>query len=116
MTDTECVDSTTLGLLAKIALHTSQKEDIKPMMISQDASMLRLVDGMGFEEIFEILPNVPTTPAELKALSCAKTSSDDARNQVIDAHKTLMSLNKKNMRAFSELVEALEHENESNTH
>ena len=116
MTAAECVDSTTLGLLAKIALHTLAEEDIKPMMIVNDASMIRLIEGMGFDEIFEILPSLPSTPDELKAVSSVKASSDESRDQVIEAHKTLMSMNKKNMRTFSELVKALEHENEQSAH
>lgn len=108
--EAKAVDSTTLGLLAKVALHVIKKEDIKPMMIIRDASMLRLVEGMGFDEIFEVVGDLPDTPSKLKAISCTKAPDDEARGQVIEAHRTLMSMNQKNMNTFSELVKALERE------
>lgn len=108
--DAKAVDSTTLGLLAKVALHVIKTENIKPMLIIRDASMLRLVEGMGFDEIFEVIGDLPDTPSKLKAIPCTKAPDDEARTQVIDAHKTLMSMNKKNMKTFSELVKALERE------
>lgn len=112
--DAKAVDSTTLGLLAKVALHVIKQENIKPMIIIRDPSMLRLVEGMGFDEIFEVVGDVPDTPSKLKVLPCTKAPTDDARAQVIESHKTLMSMNKKNMNTFSELVTALEREADSN--
>ena len=109
-TETKAVDSTTLGLLAKVALHVIDKEDIKAMLIVSDKSLIRLVKGMGFDEIFELVPSLPKTPDELKTLPCSKAPTDEARAQVIEAHKMLMCMNKKNMNAFSELVKALERE------
>ena len=111
--DAKAVDSTTLGLLAKVALHVAKKEQIKPMLIIRDPSMLRLVEGMGFDEIFEVVGDLPDTPSKIKAIPCTKAPDDEAREQVIDAHKTLMSMNKKNMHTFGELVKALEREAES---
>lgn len=109
-TETQAVDSTTLGLLAKVALHVINKEDIKAMLIVKNESLIRLVTGMGFDEIFELVRSLPSTPSELEMLPCSKAPTDEARVQVIEAHKTLMSLNKKNMSAFSDLVKALERE------
>ena len=109
-TETTAVDSTTLGLLAKVALHVLEREEIKAMLIVTNASLIRLVESMGFDEIFEIVPKFPETPKQLAPLPCSKAPSDEARAQVIEAHKTLMSMNKKNMSAFSELVKALERE------
>lgn len=110
MTEAKAADSTTLGLLAKAALHVIQTEDIKPLMIIQDDSLVKVIEGMGFEEIFELVETLPDTPEKLQELPCTKAPTDEARNQVIDAHKTLMSLNKKNMHTFSELVNTLERE------
>ena len=106
------VDSTTLGLLAKIALYALKNSDIKPLMLVQDESLARLINGMGFDEIFEMVDALPDTTAKLKAIRCSKASSDESRAQVIEAHKTLMSMNSKNMNTFSELVKALERESD----
>lgn len=110
LTEAKAADSTTLGLLAKVALHVVQQEDIKPMMIVKDKSLEKVVEGMGFDEIFEMVEALPDTPSQLQELPCTKAPTDEARNQVIDAHKTLMSMNSKNMQTFSQLVKTLEKE------
>lgn len=104
------VDSTTLGLLARIALHTNEIGIIKPILLVKDASMFRLVESMGFDEIFSIQESFPDTCQQWRSLPCTSVSTDEAREQVIEAHKILMSMNNKNMNTFSDLVSALEQE------
>jgi len=110
LTEATAADSTTLGLLAKVALHVMQVESIKPVMIIQDQSLIKVIESMGLQDIFELVESLPDTPSGLQQLLCTKASTDEARSQVIDAHKTLMTLNKDNMNTFSELVKSLERE------
>ncbi len=109
LTEATAADSTTLGLLTKVALHV-QAESIKPVMIIQDQSLVKVIESMGLQDIFELVESLPDTPSELQQLLCTKASTDEARSQVLDAHKALMSLNKDNMNTFSELVKSLERE------
>lgn len=115
LSEAEAVDSTTLGLLAKIALYTDDQQQIKPIMIVRDPSMLRLVESMGFDEIFELMETVPDSPKRLKELPCSSATTDVARDQVIEAHRVLMGMNESNMNTFSELVKALETEADSSS-
>lgn len=107
--EAKAVDSTTLGFMAKVALYANER-NIKPLIISADKSMIRLLEGMGFDEIFTIADELPVDINKLKELKCVKASTEEARDQVIEAHETLMSMNHKNMQAFSALVKALERE------
>lgn len=109
LTDAKAVDSTTLGFMAKVALYANDRQ-IKPLLITRDPSMVRLIEGMGFDEIFSITDELPVDVGKLQAMKCVQASTEEARDQVIEAHKTLMSMNNKNMQAFSSLVKALERE------
>ena len=110
--EAKAVDSTTLGFMAKVAIYANER-NIKPILVTSDASMIRLVEGMGFDEIFSIVDQLPTDTNTLKEMDTIKANTDEARAQVIEAHETLMSMNNKNMQAFSSLVKALEREADS---
>lgn len=109
LTEAKVVDSTTLGFMAKVAIYAN-KRGLNPVLITSDSSMIRLIEGMGFDEIFSITSELPDDIDELERMNCVAGSTEVARNQVIEAHKTLMSLNNKNMQTFSALVKALESE------
>lgn len=111
LTESQAVDSTTLGFMAKVALFANDK-NIQPILITKDASMLRLIEGMGFDEICQILSSLPQSDAQLEEMQCTSVSTEQSRQQVIEAHRVLMSMNSKNMHAFSELVTALERESD----
>ena len=54
MLEAECVDSTTLGLIAKLALHCRKEYSINVQLFCQNPSILRTLDCMSFDEIIDI--------------------------------------------------------------
>ncbi|WP_053981295.1 STAS domain-containing protein [Marinagarivorans algicola] len=102
------VDSTTLGLMAKIALRCMKAHMSKPVLLSESTGMLRLLDVMGFEDIFIISLGCDGADVNAEALECEEGTEDCFKRQVLDAHKVLMSLNEHNNQAFKALVESLE--------
>lgn len=105
---TVAVDSTTLGLMAKIALRCIKAKMNRPVLLSDSAGMLRLLDSMGFDEIFVISDCCDSAAMDLTELVCEEGSEECFKRQVVDAHKVLMSLNEYNHHAFQALVESLE--------
>lgn len=106
----QAVDSTTLGLLAKLALYAQKKFAIKPLLILDNVTLKRLVESMGLDEIFVVGKVFPDQIKELRELHFTSVNTDEARAQVIAAHRTLMELNSKNMLVFSDLIKCLEAE------
>lgn len=106
LTETEGMDSTTLGMLAKMALFVRRERQIKPIIVSDDDSILKLIESMGFEQIFDICRQLSCPQADHELVP---DCSDEAqvRQQVLQAHQVLMTLNQKNRCAFKELVEFL---------
>lgn len=108
LTETDVIDSTTLGLLAKIAMAAYDRSHFLPTLISTNPDVTRIVRSMGFEKIFIIVSEPATRVEQLEEIPVLKASEQQVREQVLDAHKVLMSLNQRNREEFKNLVRALE--------
>ena len=108
LTETENIDSTSLGLLAKLSILSSERLGLLPTLVSNQADMLRLLQSMGFEQVFNIVAESTPTDAELKELPAQVLSEEQVREQVLEAHRLLMALNEHNRKAFTDLVSSLE--------
>lgn len=53
--------------------------------------------------------------AFITVLTVTNATSSEVRKEVIEAHQVLMSMNTKNMEAFSKLVSALQKESEKSS-
>ncbi|BFM06601.1 STAS domain-containing protein [Halioxenophilus aromaticivorans] len=104
------LDSTTLGLMAKIAITCERDFHFVPTVVSPDESINRVLESMGLEDIFEIVRSADTTMAKPEELTRIETETTQAKDKIIEAHKILMSLNDENKAEFRDLVECLEQE------
>ncbi len=102
------IDSTVLGVLAKLGIKLNQIHHIQAVMLSTNPDITTLANSMGLGQVFVILnysgdPNI-----------CTRTLIDENITQkamlttVLDAHKTLMKLNQNNQNMFEPLVKKLE--------
>lgn len=110
LTEATCMDSTSLGLLAKIAIASKAILHVQPTLVTSNPDITRVVRSMGFDQIFLIIDHAIHTCDEALELPTYVTSEELLREQVLDAHRTLMKLNKHNEECFCDLVEALETE------
>lgn len=111
LTETTVIDSTTLGLLAKIAVLARKKSSFLPTIITTNPDVTRIIQTMGFNEIFIIMKEPATNIEELQELPILKATEQEVREKVLDAHLRLMALNESNREEFKDLVQALECEN-----
>ncbi len=112
LSETDVVDSTTLGLLAKIAIGGKKRNGIVPTIVSTNDDVTRIIRSMGFDKIFIILSEPAQNIHQLREIPILNSTEDEVRQNVIEAHKVLMSLNSENQKEFKDLVEALENEAE----
>jgi len=110
LTETEAIDSTALGLLARIAVALQDRRMGRPVILCINPDIERILVSMGFDQVFRILRTTAALREHLAELPADQLSEDEVTQAVIDAHRTLMSLNEHNQHAFSGLVEALESE------
>jgi anti-anti-sigma factor len=110
MQEAEGVDSTTLGLIAKLGLHCRKCYNINVQLFCQNPSILRTLDCMGLADIIDICKQLPAVEGDLHCLEAKDTKIDELREQVLESHKLLRQLNPENSVEFSDLIKALESE------
>ena len=113
LTQTTFIDSTVLGILAKLGLKLKQIHHIQAVMLSTNSDITTLANSMGLGQVFVILnycgdPNICT-----QALVDEHITQHNMLCTVLDAHKTLMKLNESNQNMFEPLVKQLEKEQDS---
>lgn len=108
LTEADGIDSTSLGLLAKLSILSKQKVGFLPTLVSNQDDMNRLLQSMGFDQVFNIVSQITPTDAELEDLPGQMLSEQLVKDKVLEAHRILMNLNEHNREAFRDLVSALE--------
>ena len=105
----EGLDSTTLGLLAKLALTVKQRFGFQPAIFSCDQGINRLLKSMGFQRLFELREELCGDEDEATAIPVVEGSEAVVKEKVIEAHKVLMELSPENRARFKDLLAVLEH-------
>jgi len=108
LTQTEGIDSTSLGLIAKLALKAQEKGMEKPALVSTNPDITRILYTMGFDHIFVLLEEMPHCAEAFKELPLVQESVSEMQERIIAAHRILMDLNESNREAFKDLVATLE--------
>lgn len=109
--EADAIDSTSLGLLAKLSIHVKKRYGFRPTIVSTNPSITKLLNGVGFSQIFNILTSLDENclTAKCQEFSTGNDFSEEqVKQKVIEAHRILMELNHENQAAFQELVNNLE--------
>ncbi len=111
LSEAESIDSTALGVLARLSIRAGEDFSFVPALVSTRPDITRILVTMGFDEVFNIVESPLERRAQLIELPrLPAAGADELRGQVIDAHRTLMSMNARNRETFKELVVTLETE------
>lgn len=108
LTETENIDSTSLGLLAKLSILSRQRVGLLPTLVSNHDDMNRLLQSMGFDQVFNMVSDGKPTDTDLEDLPGQVLSEQVVKDKVLEAHRILMDLNEHNREAFRDLVSTLE--------
>ena len=106
--DAEGIDSTTLGLLAKLALKINDKFGFKPAIYSCEPGINRLLKSMAFHRLFDLHEEACSNPDDIEEIPMVQGSEDSVKSKVIEAHRVLMGVSEENQQRFKELMTALE--------
>ena len=107
LTEAHSVDSTSLGLLARIANFSRERFAHKTTLLSTNPDVNQILDNMGFYEIFDIIETGDTVSMALRQLSIEGPCKDDLTRIVYEAHRTLSDLNPRNQEAFKNVLDNL---------
>jgi anti-anti-sigma factor len=107
LTEAHSIDSTSLGLLARIANFNRERFHHKTTLLSNNVDVNQVLENLGFYEIFNIRDTGETISATLRQLAIHDPTKDELTRIVYEAHRTLSELNPQNREAFKCVVENL---------
>lgn len=105
---TESIDSTSLGLLAKLSIQTGKRFGYRPTLVSTRPEITRVLVTTGLDDVFNVVDQPLEHGEQLGDLDCRAATEDEMRSRVIEAHRILMDMNESNRAAFQDLVRTLE--------
>jgi anti-anti-sigma factor len=110
LTETQCIDSTSLGQLAKISILYKKQYGQVPTIISTNGDINRILTSMGFDQVFHIIKELVSKVEYLdqQELAVEVINEQEMKDRVLEAHKLLMDMNQNNYDAFQDLVNSLE--------
>mgnify|MGYP001579230548 CR=1 FL=1 len=108
LNDAEGIDSTTLGLLAKLAIQAQKRFHFRPILFCSKPDILRIIESMGFDEVFDVQQGALELGGKVDELAVQSEPEDAVRQRIICAHKVLMELRAENRLRFQDLIKALE--------
>ena len=111
MSETKGIDSTALGLLAKMAIQLRNRFNVMPVIFSPNPDVSHILLSMSFDVIFNIIKSAPSQDTQYSELKLQTESEATVREKVPDAHLTLMALSEQNRLEFQDLVQALKNQN-----
>jgi len=111
LTETNYIDSTNLGLLAKIARFQKKLNDKKVTIISDHQNITDILESMGFDMVFILIKSDDIGRVDYKDIASIPNEGDrETAKLMLDAHKELAELNEKNSNTFKDVVTYLQNE------
>ena len=108
LTETINIDSTSLGLIGKLAIKSSKCDMPIPTLVSTNQDVTKILYAMGFDQVFLLLESLPTSRQDLAKVPFVQESDDEIRAKIIEAHRVLIDLNDRNRDEFKDLLDALD--------
>ncbi len=113
LTQAQAIDSTTLGLMAKVSIKAGHHGHASPLVVSSNPSITRILVSMGFDDIFRLVDKSEfeggqSSDKDVIVIVEKNGNETEVQKKVLEAHHILMDLNDDNRACFTELVETLE--------
>ena len=99
------IDSTCLGLLAKLAMQYEVETQSQPQLCCPHAHLMDLLESLGLESLFKLVEETQRVEAEPVPLRPCDAVS--AQPLVLEAHERLAQLNTDNQAQFQGLIDSL---------
>ncbi|QSH41487.1 STAS domain-containing protein [Lentisphaerota bacterium ZTH] len=108
LTQTEYIDSTCLGLMAKLASLLWNRCKKKITLLSTNDNINYLLDSIGFGDVFLIVDDAEAPLVRLNEIPKLGNDEIECAKIMLEAHRHLVKLNAKNANEFKDVVALLE--------
>lgn len=109
LSEASYIDSTNLGLIAKIAGCARHRSDMHVTILSPNEDINEILRSVRFDKLFTIVEEYPETE-ELKEIPDEERDKREDLQMLVDAHKALIDVHEDNRPQFRDVVELLEKE------
>ncbi len=106
LTETEYIDSTNLGLLARIHEYSRTRLHSRPVIVSTKKQINEILNSLGFDRIFEMI-QTPLQELKLSEIEHIDAQKENLGRIMLCAHQTLMQMNEQNRQCFRNVVDYL---------
>ncbi len=115
LTETLYIDSTNLGLLARLHEFSLKQSTVPPTLISNRENINEVIFNIGFSNIFNIVECVDENCTNLNELPQFESTPDKLAPIILKAHRELVKLNENNKELFMDIVKYLEQDTDGNS-
>jgi len=102
------LDSTNLGFLARISEYMNDKFSKKVAIYSPKEEINKLLESVGFDEVFVLVKNVAKKEDDLKEISSDGAADRSRSEMMLESHKALINVYEKNADKFCDVVNLLQ--------
>ena len=111
LTEAENLDSTNLGLLARLAERVRTSGGGRSVIVSTSDNINCVLRSMSFDQIFDIVTESTRPPGDTGGeIEPEPQSQEELLHTMLDAHRTLVSLSEADRLQFQDVVACLEAE------
>ena len=108
LTEADSIDSTNLGLLARLATRMQRLDARRVTIVSSRADINAVLNSMALDEVFDIVKDTGLETDAAQEVPQENTDRETLARTLVDAHRALMDLNEHNREMFRDVVTALE--------
>lgn len=110
LTEVLSIDSTNLGMLARLARAMKKAGLPNVTLISNQPDINELLEAVGFDQEFDIVETLDTTLDAVAEIPSPESENPTSSRLLLEAHRALMRLNEVNRTRFRDVVLAFEEE------
>jgi len=108
LNEADMLDSTALGLLARISIEYKKISDKKAVLFLQSGELAHILKRVCFDQVFNIIAKSKNkNDMNFVELNSISKSEDEVMEYVIEAHKNLAKISEKNQHYFTDITQAL---------
>lgn len=108
MTETARVDSTALGILARMAIHCRRMLQVKPTVLVSNNDIVTILKGMSFDGVLNILQTTAILDGRFEEIKPVAADEKEMLDHILESHRTLMSMSPSNRAKFEQAIKVLE--------
>ncbi|MBN2279977.1 MAG: STAS domain-containing protein [Candidatus Marinimicrobia bacterium] len=108
LTETTYIDSTNLGLLAKLAQLVIEKSNHRMTVVTTNDDVTELLHNIGFDDICLLVNETSKPDHHYDHILGIDEKEESMAKVMLEAHRRLMNMNDKNEKEFCNVVELME--------